>query len=66
MSRMPDNTEQLESLEGELQSPNTQTKVFYSAKTLAEFLMWSSPVQFKVDTGRDKNGNMVYQLQYVN
>ena len=66
MSRMPDSTEQLESLEGEFQSPNTQTKIFYSAKKLAEFLMWSGITQFRVDTGRDKNGNMVYQLQYVN
>ncbi len=66
MSRMPDNTEQLESLEGEFQSSNTQTKIFYSAKKLAEFLMWSDPVQFRVDTGRDGQGRIVHQLQYNN
>jgi hypothetical protein len=66
MSRMPDNTEQLESIEGELQSPNVHTKIFNSTKQLAEFLLWSNPLELRVDTGRGNKGNMVYQLQYKN
>lgn len=51
-------------LEGDIQTPNVRTKNFHTPKQVAEFLYWSSPTEFSVQTDRDGEGKIVYQLQW--
>ena len=51
-------------LEGEVQTPNARTKNFHNAKQVAEFLFWTNPSEFSVQTGRDETGSIIYQLKW--